>query len=195
MTPAQTDGAAPYSLSDHEIVRVAQELIAEVGVEGLTMRRLSARLGVALGATYHHVPTKHDLLALVARDLYRQVTLPPPEVDAWDVWLKTVMVNLAELVTSYPGMSGFMIDHIDDAMPLDLNEAMARVLREAGFRPRSIGSVMAALYFFVGGIATGALSASSSRALQGVDVQTLFEDGLDLLLAGARERLIEDRRA
>ena len=37
------------------------------------MRELSKRLGVSLGATYHHVANKDQLLELVGRDVYRDV--------------------------------------------------------------------------------------------------------------------------
>src|ERR1700722_20475670 len=76
--PVAVDGSG---LSDREIVRAARDLIAEVGVQGLSMRRLSAKLGVALGATYHHVPPKRDLLLLVAHDLYEEVHVP--EKGTW----------------------------------------------------------------------------------------------------------------
>ena len=57
-------------MTEAMIVRAALEIIEECGVDGLTMRPLSARLDVALGATYHRVPNKHALLVLVAKDLY-----------------------------------------------------------------------------------------------------------------------------
>jgi AcrR family transcriptional regulator len=179
------------ALSDREIVRAARDLIAEVGVQGLTMRRLSAKLGVALGATYHHVPTKRDLLLLVAHDLYDEVVAP--EKGTWDQRVKKLMVEVAEVVARYPGMASFMNSNADDSMPVELSRAVVQILRDAGFSRRDINAVMAALFFYVTGMSSGGLSAaSSSSQLRGVDIKRLFEDGLDILLAGARVRLEED---
>jgi AcrR family transcriptional regulator len=70
-------------LTEAEIVRAAEGIIEESGVEGLTVRRLSARLGVASGATYHCVPTKHALLVLVARDPEPRTDVPELQATAW----------------------------------------------------------------------------------------------------------------
>src|SRR5579871_2858478 len=103
-----SDRAAPgvggSGLSDREIVRVAKRIIAESGVEGLTMRRLSTELGVALGATYNHVPTRHELLVLVGQDLYKEVMAPAVRGN-WHVRVKSLMVNLSTIVARYPGMA------------------------------------------------------------------------------------------
>src|ERR1700735_5755608 len=69
--------AAPdrsLGLDKQSIVSAALDIIAERGVAGLSMRLLSQRLGVSLGATYRHVPNKDDLLRLVAADLYGRIT-------------------------------------------------------------------------------------------------------------------------
>src|ERR1700722_3475006 len=60
-------------LDKQSIVSAALDIIAERGVAGLSMRLLSQRLGVSLGATYRHVPNKDDLLRLVAANLYARV--------------------------------------------------------------------------------------------------------------------------
>src|SRR5579862_4092934 len=141
------DGSTPSGggsgLSDREIVRVAKQIIAESGVEGLTMRRLSTELGVALGATYNHVPTRHDLLVLVGQDLYNEVMVPAIRGN-WHVRVKSLMVNLSTIVARYPGMAGFMMVNVDDLVPTELNTTMYGILREAGFSERGISTVLSA---------------------------------------------------
>jgi len=184
-----TPGAAATPLTDREIVRAGRDLMMEVGLTGLTMRRLSARLGVALGATYHHVPTKRDLLLLIARDVCHDVVAPP--AGGWDEQVKHIMLNVADIVANYPGLSDFMIANADAVVPLDLDRAFCAILGDAGFSPDGVEAVKSALFFYVtgmsaGGFATGAL-------FDGFDVRRLFEDGLDLLLAGAGARLEAER--
>lgn len=173
------------ALSDRAIVEAARELIRDVGVDGLTMRRLSADLGVALGATYHHVPTKRDLLVLVAHDLYDEVAQPPPG-RKWDTRVKALMVSVAATIGRYPGMARFMNENVDDVVPDALRQTVVGILDEAGFSAGAMTTVLSALFFYVtGAVASGAPASA----------QAGFADGLDVLLAGARARLEQDRTA
>jgi TetR/AcrR family transcriptional regulator, tetracycline repressor protein len=185
----QIDNAA---LSDREIVRVAREIIAKVGVDGLTMRQLSTELGVSLGSTYHHVPTKRDLLVLVARDLFDEVTIPSK--GKWDERLKSAMVSVSDLVERYPGIATFMSANPVEIMPIKLYRALVQILTDAGFPVDSVNAVMATMFFYVTGTSTGGPSLASSGMLDDVEMKRLFEDGLDLLLAGARVRVEQPRR-
>ncbi len=51
-------------LSRERIVDAATNLLDELGIEGLTMRRLAQRLDVTSTALYWHVETKDDVLDL-----------------------------------------------------------------------------------------------------------------------------------
>src|SRR5579862_5511450 len=192
-----SDRAAPgvggSGLSDREIVRVAKRIIAESGVEGLTMRRLSTELGVALGATYNHVPTRHELLVLVGQDLYKEVMAPAIRGN-WHVRVKSLMVNLSTIVARYPGMAGFMMVNVDDLVPTELNTTMYGILREAGFSERGISTVLSALFFYVTGMLAGGFANPTAKAYVGWDMQAQFEEGLDLLLLGAQVRLEREMR-
>jgi AcrR family transcriptional regulator len=181
-------------LSDREIVRVAREIIADVGVEAFTIRRLSNELGVALGATYHHVPTKHELLVLVARDLYDDVVLPAQRAS-WEEILRTAALNLSSVVGRHPGMASFMMANYDTVLPERLQDRVQTSLVQAGFSRRGSAAVMASAFFFVIGMSAGGFRDPSSLLFQGRTMQAMFEDGLDVLLAGARARLTADRRA
>jgi AcrR family transcriptional regulator len=182
-------------LSDRAIVRAAREIIAEVGVGGLTMRRLSTELGVALGATYHHVATKHGLLMLVGKDLYSEVTPPERMEGPWQDQLKTVMLNLASIVGCHPGMANFMMLHVDELIPVDLNVMVRDTLLEAGFSERSIAAVLSAFFFYVAGMmSTGSVVGPTATSIRGQNLMALFEDGLDVIVAGAEARLAEDRK-
>jgi AcrR family transcriptional regulator len=191
VTAATDDVAGASPLSNREIVEAARALLIEVGIGGLTMRKLSARLGVALGATYHHVPTKRDVLLLVAHDLYDEVPVPPD--GHWDARVKHIMLSVGEIVARYPGLSDFMIANAADVVPVDLDRSFSQILIDAGFSPDGIDSVKSALFFYVTGMSAGGFSAAAK--FEGFDARRLFEDGLDLLLAGARARLAEDSNA
>jgi TetR/AcrR family tetracycline transcriptional repressor len=174
-------------LSEAQIVAAARELIAEVGVDGLTMRMLSARLGVALGATYHHVANKRDLLLLVAHDLYDEVVLP--ERGPWDQRVKRLMLSVAEVVGRHPGMAAFMNANVEDSMPVDLNRRVVELLSGAGFSRRNVHAIMGALFIYVNGVTSTGFGTSGAP-----EVGRIFRDGLEMLLTGARARLESDLR-
>ena len=50
----------------------AKALIAEFGIEGLSLRKLAERVGVSRTAPYHHFADKHGLLCAIAAQGFRQ---------------------------------------------------------------------------------------------------------------------------
>src|ERR1700744_6686809 len=102
----------PAGLDERTIVWAALYIIAERGVAGLSMRLLSQRLGVSLGATYRHVPNKDDLLRLVAADLYARIT-PADDAggDEFDQ-AKHVMLQVHDLLAAYPGIAGHLAPNL-----------------------------------------------------------------------------------
>jgi len=185
------DPGAGAALSDRAIVHAAREIIAESGVQGLTMRRLSTSLGVALGATYHHVATKHDLLVLVGRDLYGEVTAAVP-TGSWDLKLKKLMLTMSSVVARYPGMAGFMMANSAELVPTELNRVVRDILQEAGFSDRGAAAVLSALFFYVTGMNAGSLNSGQATLYSRRSLESRFEDGMDILLAGAQVRLAEE---
>jgi len=179
-------------LTDVAIVRAAREIIAEAGVEGLTMRRLSARLGVALGATYHYFPTRDALLQRVLQDVYSEVRLPPAHGADWAEQVKQLTIDTARVVGRYPGLAAYVMAHLDDVVPAAVNRAMVRILSDAGFSLESVAVVMSALYFYGAGLAANLAPMRSVRTFDRVNAAALAEAGLDMLLAGARLRLAAD---
>ncbi|MDQ3886178.1 MAG: TetR family transcriptional regulator, partial [Actinomycetota bacterium] len=76
-------------LSRDEVVREAVRLLDEVGLEGLTLRRLGARLGVAAPTLYWHVKDKRALLDLVAEAIVTEnrPSVRPAHGQPWWEWL------------------------------------------------------------------------------------------------------------
>ena len=59
--------------SRSDVVAAALHVLSEHGLEGCSMRRVAAELGVQPGALYHHVPNKQTLLALMADEIVADV--------------------------------------------------------------------------------------------------------------------------
>lgn len=70
------------------IVGAALELLDEVGLDGLTTRRLATKLDVKSPALYWHFRNKQELLDEMARAIQSQQDLGPPhDGEPWRTWL------------------------------------------------------------------------------------------------------------
>ncbi|MGV9386332.1 TetR/AcrR family transcriptional regulator C-terminal domain-containing protein [Nonomuraea sp. NPDC003707] len=74
-------------LARDTVVRAALELLDEVGLDGLSVRRLAARLGVQNPALYWHFRNKQELLDEMARELLAPEMGGPGEGETWREWL------------------------------------------------------------------------------------------------------------
>jgi TetR/AcrR family tetracycline transcriptional repressor len=78
------------SLDRATIVRTALRLLDEVGIEGLSTRRLAAELGIKSASLYWHFKDKNELLAEMSGVMFEEC-LPAPNVSGagfdWAEWL------------------------------------------------------------------------------------------------------------
>ncbi|MFJ9854780.1 TetR/AcrR family transcriptional regulator [Streptomyces sp. NPDC101150] len=65
--PRKTLGRPPR-ISREEIIETARRIVAEQGVDRLTMRRLATEIGSTPMALYHHVRDKEELIVLLLDD-------------------------------------------------------------------------------------------------------------------------------
>ena len=173
----------PAGLDERTIVAAALDIIAERGVAGLSMRLLSQRLGVALGATYRHVPNKDVLLRLVAADLYAQIR-PADDTDGDEFdQAKHVMLQIHDVLAAYPGMAA----HIAQNIPEFTSEHLARLitdpLQAAGLSADEAARIVFTLILLNAGHML-------IRVPAGLEDQAAaaFEEGVDLILRGAQTR-------
>ena len=75
-------------LSRELLVETGLRLLDEVGLEGLTVRRLATELGVQSPALYWHIKTKQELLDGMANAIILAAGMGPPRVgESWQEWL------------------------------------------------------------------------------------------------------------
>lgn len=76
-------------LDRDRVVKVALDLLDEVGLDGLTLRRLAKELGVQAPALYWHFKNKQELLDQMAEAITtaEAPAVPPAPGESWDVWL------------------------------------------------------------------------------------------------------------
>jgi AcrR family transcriptional regulator len=169
-------------LTEQEVVAAALEIIAESGVDGLTMRGLSDHLGVALGATYKHVPNKRVLLALVTDELFSRVEDTDPQNEEWFDRMHALFLRVYNTFRAHPGLAEHVAHPSADARPPHLRRTLVKILSDAGFSKAEVDDLMNALFFYT----TGALLSDASYVTGSAKT---FAAGLDLLLRGAQDEL------
>src|SRR5579875_131770 len=124
------------NLDRERVVRAALELLDEVGLDGLTMRRLAEKLGVKAASLYWHVHDKEELLDLLAEAISSEIVEPPAGLP----WRESVVLLMRQL-------RRVLLAHRDAALILEatlplgpnrlrLMEAAASIMLNGGFVPR-----------------------------------------------------------
>jgi AcrR family transcriptional regulator len=127
-------------LTPQRVVAEALAVIAEDGIQALTMRSLAARLGVVPGALYHHVGNKQQLHDLVLDSVLAEVDVHLDPSLAWTEQLKVLAQQLRQVLEDHPGVATILKTR-DPLGPhsLALAEAFLSPLQTAGFGDRDAG--------------------------------------------------------
>ncbi|MFI1796697.1 TetR/AcrR family transcriptional regulator C-terminal domain-containing protein [Streptomyces sp. NPDC020379] len=122
------------------VARTALDLLNEVGLEGLTLRRIAKELNVQAPALYWHFKNKQELLDEVATEMFRRMAAPlaAAEGDTWQERMAAAIRELRRFLLSYRDgakvFSGTRLTDVSYATPL---ESLLRDCVEAGFTPRA----------------------------------------------------------
>ena len=121
-------------LDQAQIVRAALELLDEVGLDELTMRRLADRLGVKAAALYRHVHNKDELLALLGDEISAEIPFAS-EAGSWQSQLSEMAWNVrrgllahrdaARVLANTPPVGPRRLKHIEHVL---------RAVRSAGLK-------------------------------------------------------------
>ena len=78
-------------LTADAVLEAGRQLVERNGVEGLTMRRLAERVGVAPNSLYSHFPDKSALLDAILDSLLAEIEVPDVDGKDWRVGLVALM--------------------------------------------------------------------------------------------------------
>jgi AcrR family transcriptional regulator len=185
------------TLTRDDIIEAARRIVALVGVDGLTMRRLADDLGVTPMAAYHYFTSKEQLLdavgALVvreARDADRGAALL-----SWDERIRSNAHTTFHALTAYPGLATFLLDR---PISRDLRATPGISVEEfeqAGFSRDEAQLAHATFHTYVFGLVSmetrfrplkRGRKPDSDAILINVGVDEFIDYGIDVLIAGIR---------
>lgn len=134
------------------IVQQAFLVLNESGLDGLTLRKLAARLKVQAPALYWHFKSKQDLLDEMATEVLRQSAEANAAFDAikdWRQWAKATYKGLRDVLLRYrDGAKMFSGTYLTDVELFAPMEASLRRLTAAGFALQQAVVGLCALYSF-----------------------------------------------
>jgi AcrR family transcriptional regulator len=195
-------------------VRAAQDLLDSEGLDGFSMRRLAARLGVGTMTLYGYFRSKDELLDAVVDvggETIANLASVPESGDPWKPRLRELFIAIRERLNEHPGVVELRYKRpLLSPGALALTEIGMRILRDAGFSNRDAGRVYRILFVYTFGFSAfgpgprsaedrdksiEALSAlpvdrypvlveAAHEASESMADQTLYELGLDALLDG-----------
>jgi TetR/AcrR family tetracycline transcriptional repressor len=164
------------------IVARALDLLDEVGMEGLSTRRLAAELGVKGPSLYWHFKNMRELFNHMAEAL-RETALPAPDAfpHDWQAWLADGARGLRRAALSRRDGARLMAGATPTGTSLILDfPAMAGRLQSEGFRYREANAALLAL----GRYALGWASYEQLTPTRPTNSDETFEFGLQAMIAG-----------
>ncbi|WP_406046744.1 TetR/AcrR family transcriptional regulator C-terminal domain-containing protein [Kribbella sp. NBC_00889] len=122
------------------IATAALGLLDDTGVDGLTMRKVAAELGVQAPALYWHVKNKQELLDAMARVLFVSAVdgiEAPRRGTQWQDWLIELAGRLRAALLRYrDGARVLAGTNVSDDSMWRVTELTLRTLEDAGFPMR-----------------------------------------------------------
>jgi AcrR family transcriptional regulator len=153
------------TLTRHQIVRAAIDLLDADGVEGLSMRRLGDRLGSAATAVYWHVNSKDNLVVLAADAVWGEIQLPDPAEVGWRTAATTLAHDTCTMITRHPWLLPAMSTRlVYGPGKARYDDACLAVYETAGFTGADADDAHKTVFAFVLATALGAAAELLWRA-------------------------------
>ena len=139
-------------LSKELVVDAALDALDDVGIDGLTLRVVAARLHVQAPALYWHLKSKQDLLDEMGTELWRRIFVRLGDdlgSGPWDVDLRAMAHSIrAELLSHRDGAKVFAGTYLTDPALLERQESGIEALVADGFTVAGVTQGYSLLYSF-----------------------------------------------
>lgn len=146
-------------LSRERIHAGALRIVDADGLDGLSMRRLAAELGVRAPSLYGHVASKEELLHAVANDVMAQVDVSAFDDGDWQQGLRVWARSYRAALARHPNLVPFLAyGPARREASLRAADAVHGGLVGAGWPPRYATMIGASTKYLVVGAAMGSFS-------------------------------------
>jgi TetR/AcrR family tetracycline transcriptional repressor len=184
------------ALDRQRIVAEAVALLDAEGLEGLTTRRLAARLGVQSPTLYWHVPNKAALITAVADAILAeplQQTVPPRPDEDWRRWLAGLAERLRRALLSHQdGARVVSSAQLSMAMAAISERAMSTLVDQGVALRQARLIVLSVERFTFGHVLEEQAPRPDETALKGFDIDEFTRDH-PTLMAGITDYFRDGR--
>jgi TetR/AcrR family tetracycline transcriptional repressor len=139
-----------------DVIHTAIQLLQEVGLDALTLRRLATELGITAPTLYWHVKDKRELLDLMSGEMVRMARekMPPfPAGLTWDEKIAEGLRRQYEALIAYRDGARVVAGNRPTEAALPQIEQFLRMWVDAGFPPSEALAYILSLGDFVTGCA------------------------------------------
>jgi AcrR family transcriptional regulator len=138
--------------SREEIVGAAIELLDEEGLDGLSMRKLGAKLSAGATSLYWYVANKDELLELAYDETWGELKVPDPEEVGWREAASVLAYSMRAAMLRHP-WSADLLGRLPALGPKALQAAdrMRKVFAAAGFKGMDIDYATSTITAYVYG--------------------------------------------
>ena len=124
------------------VVRAALEILDADGLDHITLREISSRLGVQAPALYWHFKNKEVLLAGLADQVWSEIETEVDPAAEWHVQLRGLLESLLRVLRAHPCASQLLVaGEKQSSAALIATETALAVLRRGGFDPEHAAKV------------------------------------------------------
>ena len=185
-----TDARQP-ALSRERILDAAETIVADGGLEGLSMRRLAGELGVGTMSLYHYVKDKGELLDELGDRVLTGLDLPPEGAE-WLPAVRTLALSMRRIAVAQPALFPLVLNR-RRASGLEATRRLAALFESAGFPADEAFYACASVLRYVGGWSVGAVFSGprTTRLARAAASEQAFTFGLDALLTGLQAALAD----
>jgi TetR/AcrR family tetracycline transcriptional repressor len=155
-----------------DVVHTAIQLLQEVGLDGLTLRRLATELGISAPTLYWHVKDKRELLDLMSEELVmmaREMMPPFPPDLPWDEKIAEGMRRQYAAIIAYRDGARVVAGNRPTEASLPQIEQFLKTWVEAGFHPSEALAYILTFGDFITGSALEYQAEMERRRLQPAD--------------------------
>lgn len=202
-------------LTRERVLAAALELIDREGIEGLSMRKLGADVGVEAMSLYNHVAHKGDVLDGVVALIWAEIEDRLPTAGSWQERVRSLATAVRDVAHRHPNAYPLMLTC--GTLPgegLRVSGRLLGWLRDAGFGTvaapamRAVGSyaisyTLSELAWYGHRLDTESCAGATDvarpfedelaqqgwQAIAGCDDDTQFAFGLDLIIHGLEAKL------
>jgi AcrR family transcriptional regulator len=158
-------GTQPDPLNRDDILDATMPLVAEHGIDGVSLRKVAAALGISSPALYHYFSGREDLLDRCCERVAAEVDLTVDPTARWDDAVVTVILDMHRTFARYPGVAARVLPAQRPSRAADrISVAVHDLVLGAGYSAEAAEDLLAAMRVVFGGWLLGKRPGLSDRS-------------------------------